>query len=233
MAANHPGLPPPFGPRRFARWLRWAWLVEGAAQCFSGQVRHVRPAVARRLREGPAAGVPARRAATRALLGGTVFDLLAREEGESACVALACGPHRDGASGALSAAFGGRAGAPHGGRVALAPRPPGGRRTAVMQDSVFAPRYRALSVGVLMSVTIVAFQALGIGTAMPAIARDLGGLGLYGWSFSAFMLASIVGTVAAGRSRRRDGPRAALPGGGGDLRGRQRAGRAGDARGRC
>ena len=43
--------PPPFGPRTFARWLRWAWLLEGAAQYFSGQIRHVRPAVARRLRE--------------------------------------------------------------------------------------------------------------------------------------------------------------------------------------
>src|SRR4051812_50135993 len=75
-----------------------------------------------------------------------------------------------------------------------------------MPDSVFAPRYRALSVGVLMSVTIVAFQALGIGTAMPAIARDLGGLGLYGWSFSAFMLASIVGTVAARRAADATGP---------------------------
>ena len=74
------------------------------------------------------------------------------------------------------------------------------------QDSVFAPRYRALSVGVLMGITVVAFQALGIGTAMPAIARELGGLHLYGWSFSAFMLASIVGTVAAGRAADASGP---------------------------
>src|SRR3954453_11258179 len=78
VAANHSGMPPPFGPRTFARWLRWAWLVEGAAQYFSGQVRHVRPAVARRLREGgPPSFPPGRRDA--ALLGGTVFDLLARE----------------------------------------------------------------------------------------------------------------------------------------------------------
>jgi MFS family permease len=74
------------------------------------------------------------------------------------------------------------------------------------QDSVFAPRYRALSIGVLMGVTIVAFQGLGVGTAMPAIARELGGLHLYGWSFSAFMLASIVGTVAAGRAADATGP---------------------------
>src|SRR5205085_9240840 len=31
VAAGLPGLPPPFGPRRIARWARWAWLVEGAA----------------------------------------------------------------------------------------------------------------------------------------------------------------------------------------------------------
>jgi hypothetical protein len=30
VAANHAGMPPPFGPRSFARWLRWAWLLEGA-----------------------------------------------------------------------------------------------------------------------------------------------------------------------------------------------------------
>ena len=107
VAANHPGMPPPFGPRSFARWLRWAWLLEGAAQYFSGQVRHVRPAVTRRLREeGTPSFPPSRRDA--ALLGGTVYDLLAREEGDRACVALACGPHRDGPAGALSRAFGGR-----------------------------------------------------------------------------------------------------------------------------
>src|ERR671921_1845626 len=27
VAASHPALPPPAGPRRLARWLRWAWLV--------------------------------------------------------------------------------------------------------------------------------------------------------------------------------------------------------------
>jgi hypothetical protein len=107
VAANHPGMPPPFGPRAFARWMRWAWLLEGAAQYLSGQTAHVRPAITRRLREeAPPAFPPGRRDAT--LLGGSVFDLLAREEGERACVMLACGPHKDGASGALTRAFGGR-----------------------------------------------------------------------------------------------------------------------------
>jgi hypothetical protein len=38
-----------------------------------------------------------------------VFDLLAREEGEAACVGLACGPHPRGAGQALVDAFAGRA----------------------------------------------------------------------------------------------------------------------------
>ena len=97
-------LPPPFGPRRLARWGRWAWLVEGAAQWLAGQTPHVRPAVARRLREAPPPAFPPGRA-DALLLGGTVFDLLAREEGERAAEALARGPHPDGPSAALERAF--------------------------------------------------------------------------------------------------------------------------------
>jgi hypothetical protein len=107
VAESDPGLPPPFGPRSFRRWARAAWLIEGAAQHFSGQSRHARPAVARRLREG---GVPSFPPGVRdaPVLAGTLFDLLAREEGEKACVALARGPHPDGAAAALESAFHGR-----------------------------------------------------------------------------------------------------------------------------
>ncbi|HYI18956.1 MAG TPA: MFS transporter [Solirubrobacteraceae bacterium] len=73
-------------------------------------------------------------------------------------------------------------------------------------EGILSPRYRAMSIGVLMSVTIVAFQSLGVGTAMPDVARELGGLGSYGWAFSAFMLASVVGSVAAGGDADRHGP---------------------------
>jgi hypothetical protein len=80
------------------------WRLEGAAQFFSGQTRHIRPAVVLRTHERPAPSFPpARRDAL--LLGGTVFDLLAREEGEEACVELARAP--DPAS-ALERAFHGR-----------------------------------------------------------------------------------------------------------------------------
>jgi hypothetical protein len=80
------------------------WRLEGAAQFFSGQTRHVRPAVVLRTHERPAPSFPpGRRDAL--LLGGTVFDLLAREEGEEACVELARAP--DPAQ-ALERAFHGR-----------------------------------------------------------------------------------------------------------------------------
>ena len=108
VGAANAQLPPPFGPRSFRRYLRWAWLVEGAAQFLSGQTPHVRPAVARRMREGPPpAFPPALGDAT--LLGGTVFDLLAREEGAPACVRLAGAADAGDPRAALERAFAGRA----------------------------------------------------------------------------------------------------------------------------
>ena len=69
------------------------WLVEGAAQWLAGQPRHVRPAVARRLREGaPPEFPPGRRDIP--LLAGTVLDLLEREQGADACLAVIAGERR-------------------------------------------------------------------------------------------------------------------------------------------
>jgi hypothetical protein len=107
VGMNNPSLPPPFGPARFARYVRWAWLQAGAAQWFSGQTAYARPAIARRLREGPKPSFPPG-VRDAPLLGGTVFDLLAREEGEAACVHLACDLPRGGSGEALCRAFEGR-----------------------------------------------------------------------------------------------------------------------------
>jgi len=88
IAANNHALPPPFGVASFARYVRWAWLCEGAAVHFSGQGRHLRAAVARRLRDGARpAFPPGARDAT--LLGGTIFALLEGGAGPRACVELA------------------------------------------------------------------------------------------------------------------------------------------------
>jgi hypothetical protein len=92
---------------RMRRELRWAWLLEGAARWFGGQTTHARPAIARRLREGgPPSFPPGPRDA--ALLGGTVIDLLAREQGAQAAARFACRLHPQGPRAALSQAFGGR-----------------------------------------------------------------------------------------------------------------------------
>jgi hypothetical protein len=95
------------GGIRVQRELRWAWLLEGAARWFSGQTEHARPAIARRLREGGALQFPpGLRDAT--LLGGTVIDLLAREEGEQAAALFAARLHPQGSRAAISKAFGDR-----------------------------------------------------------------------------------------------------------------------------
>jgi hypothetical protein len=107
IEANNPDLPRRATPARVRQELRWAWLLEGTARWFSGQTDYARPAIARRLREGRRpAFPPGPRDAL--LLGGTVIDLLAREEGTQAAANLASHLHPQGARAALSRAFGGR-----------------------------------------------------------------------------------------------------------------------------
>jgi MFS family permease len=71
---------------------------------------------------------------------------------------------------------------------------------------LWAPQRRALTVGLVLTITFVASEALAVVTVMPVVARDLGGLRLYGWVFSGFMLGSVVGIVVAGREADRRGP---------------------------
>jgi hypothetical protein len=104
LAANNPALPPMWTPKHFLTYLRWAWLIEGAAQYFAGQVGLFRAAVITRLREGDRPSFPpSRRDAL--ILGGTVFDMLERHAGPDACVRMASRLHRDGPRGNLELAF--------------------------------------------------------------------------------------------------------------------------------
>src|SRR5436190_16540128 len=107
LGANNQRLPPPWGPRRFLRYLQWTWLIEGAAQYYANQVMLFRAAVSTRLREHkPPAFPPSARDAI--ILGGTVFDLLERERGPDACDVLASRLRRDGPRGALELALSAR-----------------------------------------------------------------------------------------------------------------------------
>ena len=104
VGANNAGLPPPFNPGSFRRYLRWAWLCEGAATQLAGQTPFLRAAVARRLYEGdPPAFPPSARDAP--LLGGTVLDMLEEEAGVRSVAALAGGRLGGSASVALERAF--------------------------------------------------------------------------------------------------------------------------------
>ena len=77
---------------------------------------------------------------------------------------------------------------------------------APARDGVWAPGRRALTIGLVLTITLVGFEGLAIATIGPVVERDLGNLDLYGWVFSAFFLASLVGIVVAGRSADRVGP---------------------------
>ena len=105
IGANNPELPPPFSVAAFRRYVRWAWLCEGAATWLAGQTPLLRPAIVRRLREGgrPAFPPDARDAM---LLGGTLFDLLEGEAGPRAAAALATAELDRGPRSVLAAAFG-------------------------------------------------------------------------------------------------------------------------------
>ena len=74
------------------------------------------------------------------------------------------------------------------------------------QPGLWAPDRRALTAGLVLTITFVASEALAVVTVMPVVARDLGGLRLYGWVFSGFMLGSVIGIVLAGREADRRGP---------------------------
>ena len=104
LGSVNPQLPPPFNPGSFRRYLRWAWLCEGAATWLSGQVGHLRPAIVRRLREGPEPSFPPS-ARDAFLLGGTVFSLLEEGAGAGACVDLATQLEPEGPAASIARAF--------------------------------------------------------------------------------------------------------------------------------
>jgi MFS family permease len=70
--------------------------------------------------------------------------------------------------------------------------------TADPATGIWAPARRPLTVGLVLAVTFVAFEALAVATILPVVGRHLGDLRLYGWVFSAFLLASLIGIVLAG-----------------------------------
>ncbi|MEV7006465.1 MFS transporter [Streptosporangium sp. NPDC051022] len=64
---------------------------------------------------------------------------------------------------------------------------------------IFAARYRALTIGMVALIVLVAFEALAVATAMPVVGRELDGLALYALAFSGALAAGVIATVLGGR----------------------------------
>ncbi|MFL5684849.1 MAG: MFS transporter [Chloroflexota bacterium] len=72
------------------------------------------------------------------------------------------------------------------------------KSTPNSHDGLWAPGRRSLIVGLVLTITLVAFEALAVSTVMPIVADELNGIELYGWVFTAFMLGSLIGIVLVG-----------------------------------
>jgi len=82
---------------------------------------------------------------------------------------------------------------------------------APARAELFGPARRTTTTGLLLLISMIAFEAIGVGTAMPAVVADLGAVSLYAYPFVAFMAASVVATVLGGRWCDVAGPRLLLP----------------------
>ncbi|EST21148.1 hypothetical protein N566_27710, partial [Streptomycetaceae bacterium MP113-05] len=72
--------------------------------------------------------------------------------------------------------------------------------------TVLSAPYRALTLGVVSVVLLIAFEATAIGTAMPAAAAELDGVAMYAYAFSAFFTTSLLGIAVSGQWSDRRGP---------------------------
>ncbi|MFI1353408.1 MFS transporter [Streptomyces sp. NPDC020898] len=77
---------------------------------------------------------------------------------------------------------------------------------AVPDEGVVGRSYRALSIGIVSVVLLIAFEATAVGTAMPVAARELDGVSLYAFAFSGYFTTSLFGMVLAGQWSDRRGP---------------------------
>ncbi|SFR12484.1 Predicted arabinose efflux permease, MFS family [Lentzea waywayandensis] len=82
--------------------------------------------------------------------------------------------------------------------------------TAREPSRLWSPERRWPTTGILLLVTLLAFEAMGVGTAMPTMVRELQGEALYAWPFLANLAASVIATVFSGRLSDRRGPKPAV-----------------------
>src|SRR4051812_22981773 len=71
-------------------------------------------------------------------------------------------------------------------------------------------RERTTLAGVFVLFSLMAFQETAVGSVLPTAAKDLGGIGSFGWAYTGWVTAKIVGLVLAAQYCDSRGPRRAL-----------------------
>jgi MFS family permease len=79
----------------------------------------------------------------------------------------------------------------------------GSKRT---RSTLWTPARRFTTVGLVVVMTLMAFEFLGVATALPTLVASLHGGRLYAWPITAFSAASAIGSALAGRWADRRGP---------------------------
>ncbi|WP_461144092.1 MFS transporter [Salinifilum aidingensis] len=99
------------------------------------------------------------------------------------------------------------------------PRRPAGAEDAAAEavpadprrdSALFSPERRTFTFGLVLVITLIAFEAMGLATALPTIVADLDAQRWYSWPYTVFMATSALGTVLGGRQADRAGPGAPL-----------------------
>lgn len=83
-------------------------------------------------------------------------------------------------------------------------------REAASSEGILSPTYRAATIGMVALISLIAFEALAVTTAMPTVARELDGLKLYALAFGSVLATSVIGMTLSGRWSDRRGPAPAI-----------------------
>jgi MFS family permease len=80
------------------------------------------------------------------------------------------------------------------------------REAPEAEGGVLSRGHRALTLGIVCTVLLIAFEATAVSTAMPVAADQLHGVSAYAFAFSAYFTTALLGMVAAGQWSDRRGP---------------------------
>ena len=79
-----------------------------------------------------------------------------------------------------------------------------------LAEGILSPTYRAATLGMVALISLLAFEALAVTTAMPTVARELDGLRAYAIAFGGLLATSVIGMALSGRWSDRKGPAPAV-----------------------